>query len=355
MTSIKKFFKKNKSIPIDVFFEKILYDSKYGYYVKKNPIGKNGDFITAPLISPLFGEIIAIWIIIFWQNLNKPKNFNLIELGPGDGSLSKILLSVFKKFPDFYNSTNLYLYEKSKKLKKIQKQKLIGEQKIFWLSNFDKIKRGKIFFIGNEFFDAIPIKQFQIINGILYEKFVKINKNLSINFTLKKASKKNVTEINKYKTFTQHNFFEFPKYGLMELDKIIRKINKLNGGLLLIDYGYLKKLTKSSLQSVKNHKKNKLFKNLGEADVTSLVNFTFLKDYFKIKNLKVSKIVSQGIFLKKLGIIDRANIISKKMSFKEKSELYLSLKRILDPKYMGEIFKVIFVHNTKIKNLIGFD
>ena len=206
MTSIKKFFKKNKSIPIDVFFEKILYDSKYGYYVKKNPIGKNGDFITAPLISPLFGEIIAIWIIIFWQNLNKPKNFNLIELGPGDGSLSKILLSVFKKFPDFYNSTNLYLYEKSKKLKKIQKQKLIGEQKIFWLSNFDKIKRGKIFFIGNEFFDAIPIKQFQIINGILYEKFVKINKNLSINFTLKKASKKNVTEINKYKTFTQHNF-----------------------------------------------------------------------------------------------------------------------------------------------------
>jgi len=124
---------------------------------------------------------------------------------------------------------------------------------------------------------------------------------------------------------------------------------------LLIDYGYLKPVNKDTLQSVMNHKKNKLLKNLGKADITSLVNFKLLHEYFLKNNLKVKKVVSQKYFLEKMGILERANIISKKMSFREQSNLYLRLKRLLDIKYMGRIFKVIFTFKHKKDNFLGFE
>ena len=94
MKSNSKYFKKLKFIPIDDFFEDVLYNKKYGYYIKNNPFEKSGDFITSPSISVLFSEIIAIWIILLWNNLNKPKKINIVELGPGNGKLSKVLCFV---------------------------------------------------------------------------------------------------------------------------------------------------------------------------------------------------------------------------------------------------------------------
>ena len=101
MKSNLKFFKNQKYLPVDKFLKRVLYDKKIGYYTTKQPFGQKGDFITAPKISNLFSEIIAIWIISIWEEFGKPKNFNIIELGPGDGSLTKILLEVFKRFPNF--------------------------------------------------------------------------------------------------------------------------------------------------------------------------------------------------------------------------------------------------------------
>ena len=99
--------KEPKIIPIDKFLENILYNNKDGYYSTQNPFGKSGDFITAPSISFLFSEMIAIWIISFWENLNRPKKFNIVELGPGNGDMCKILIKTFKKFPDFNKSVNI--------------------------------------------------------------------------------------------------------------------------------------------------------------------------------------------------------------------------------------------------------
>ncbi|MDA8822807.1 SAM-dependent methyltransferase, partial [Candidatus Pelagibacter bacterium] len=132
MKSNLKFFKKKKSLPIDRFFQNVLYDSKFGYYATRQPFGKEGDFITAPKISNLFSEIIAIWIISTWQIFGKPKIFNIIELGPGDGSLTKVILKVFKKFPDFNSAKQMYLYEASNFLKKLQK-KNIQDNQVKWI------------------------------------------------------------------------------------------------------------------------------------------------------------------------------------------------------------------------------
>jgi NADH dehydrogenase [ubiquinone] 1 alpha subcomplex assembly factor 7 len=353
MKPLNKYFPKSKKIPIDKFIENALYDKNYGYYSKKIPFGRKGDFITSPEISFLFSEMLALWVISLWENLNKPKIFNIVELGPGSGKMNLTLIRVFKKFPHFFSSINIFLYEKSEKLKKLQKKTLWSE-KIKWVKNFNSIKSGPVIFLGNEFFDAIPIKQYKKVNNILYEKYVKLENNLKVKTFLKKTELKNLKELKKFNLFNKQTFIEFPKQGLRELDLITNTIKRLNGGLLLIDYGFLKQESVDTLQSVKNHKKNMLFHNIGDADITSLVNFNLLKTYFKKKKLKTNSIVTQQFFLKKMGIIERAEILSKKMNFKEKSELYLGLERILNPKHMGELFKVISTFKLKKKFFTGF-
>ena len=104
---------KPTSLPLDKFIELALYDKNSGYYMKKNPFGKKGDFITAPNITRIFSEIIAIWIVMFWKSLGSPKKLNLIELGAGNGEMMKVIIETLKNFPSCFNSSNFIIYEKS--------------------------------------------------------------------------------------------------------------------------------------------------------------------------------------------------------------------------------------------------
>ena len=150
---------KPTNLSLDKFIRWSLYDKDSGYYMKKNPFGKKGDFITAPNISRFFSEMVAIWVITFWQNLGSPKKFNLIELGAGNGEMMKVMMDSFKNFPEFFKSCNIIIHEKSEKLISDQK-KNINHSKIVWLKNIEKIDSIPTIFLANEFFDAIPIKQF---------------------------------------------------------------------------------------------------------------------------------------------------------------------------------------------------
>ena len=125
--------------------------------------------------------------------------------------------------------------------------------------------------------------------------------------------------------------------------------------MLLIDYGYTKPNNLNTLQSVMKHKKNPILKNLGNADVTHHVNFALLKEFFLKKNLAVEKTITQRQFLIKMGILRRANILSKNMKFSDQANLYLRLKRLLSPKLMGSLFKVILVSKKSFKNKFGFN
>ena len=354
MNSISRYFKKNKKIPLDKFLYEILYNKNFGYYSKKYPFEKKGDFVTSPFISSLFGEMLSIWILMFCKSFKKSKKFNIIELGPGNGGLTKIIQKTLKNFPEFYNNCNFYLYEKSEYLIKVQKKNL-KQYKIKWIKNFNNLTNGPVLFFGNEFFDAIPIKQFKRTKKNILECFIKINNEGNIEKIFHKTSVSNTKKINSYKILKNSKFIEFPKLGFDFIDSIIKKIKKLDGGILLIDYGYLKQKNLDTLQSVKNHKKNELFENLGNADITSLVNFSLLKNHITNKNLKVNNIVSQSFFLKKMGILERAEIISTKMSFRDKSDLYIRIKRLLDSSLMGELFKVLLAHKSKNKNIAGFN
>ena len=345
--------KNNFSIPLDKFIDLALYDKKIGYYMKKSPFGKDGDFVTAPNISRLFSEVIAIWTIGFWENLGSPKNFNLVELGAGNGSMMKILIETFKKFPNFFNSCNIIIHEKSPKLIKNQKKELLKE-KVTWVSDIEKIKTSQTIFIANEFFDSIAIKQFIKINNLWFEKYVNIKNKKKPFFFCKKMNMKKFEEKINYSISKDQNFIEYSLLSVKYLKKIAKIIKKNNGGLLIIDYGNFERKMTNTLKAISNHKYKDILKNVGKSDITYNINFYLFKKIIKrfggLKNI----MTTQGDFLVKMGIKKRAEIISKNKNFSEKTDIYFRLKRLIDENHMGNIFKVMFVKKQKNNFKMGF-
>jgi cyclopropane-fatty-acyl-phospholipid synthase len=209
MNVISQIFKDKKSLPLNIFIDKALYNKKYGYYSKKNPIGTRGDFITAPLISELFGEMVAIWCIAFWEKLRKPKNINIVELGPGEGSLCMTLIKVFSRFKIFNDAFEIKLLERSKFLRKIQEKK-ITSKKVKWIKSIEEVKNGPTIFIANEFFDALPIKQFVSKKGIWHERFVKCINDKKLIFYDKKTNLNNIKHFALLSLAKKQKFIEFP-------------------------------------------------------------------------------------------------------------------------------------------------
>ena len=343
----------NKHIPFDKFIDIALYHKKTGYYMKKNPFGKDGDFITAPNISILFSEMLAIWCIAFWEHLGYPKKINIIELGAGNGEMMYQMIKVFERFNKFRESSNYFILEKSQFLKKIQKKKL-NSHKITWLNSINKLKNGPNIFLANEFFDALPIKQFIKKNNKWYEKSIKknnINKYEFVNVITNIKNLEKKIEINLSKN---QKIIEFSPLTYKYLNIISKKINTFQGGLLIVDYGYLKKKMRDSLQSVYKHNFNNILDNFGKSDITYNLNFFLLKKIVKKLNLKVAGLTSQRNFLTRLGILDRAEILAKNLQFSKKADIYYRIKRLIDRNFMGELFKVMFVTRKNIKFKLGF-
>ena len=344
---------KRFNLSLDKFINFALYDKKHGYYMKKNPFGKKGDFTTAPNISRLFSEIIAIWIISFWKSIGSPNNFNLIELGAGNGEMMNDMLTSFKKFPAFLKSSNIYIYEKSPNLIRVQKRKL-KNGRIIWLSKLTNLKKNPSLFIANEFFDSISIKQFIKLKKIWYEKFVNIKDKEKAFFFYKKINIKNYEKKVGYKISLNQNFIEYSETGVNYLKKISNMIKKNQGGLLIIDYGYFDKEMKNTLKAISNQKFSDVLKNIGNSDITHNINYNLFKEIVnKIKGLN-QKFTTQGNFLIKMGINERAEIISKNLTFLKKADLYYRLKRLIDEKEMGKIFKVMLIKNKNNKFNLGF-
>ena len=345
--------KKSGEIPLDKFIDLSLYNKKFGYYMKRNPFGKKGDFITAPNISRLFSEMIAIWIISFWKNLGSPRNFNLIELGAGNGEMMKVLLESFQNFPSFLESCNIIIHEKSPILMRIQKEKL-SKSKIIWVSQINKIKKNPSIFIANEFFDAMPIKQFKKLKNIWYEKFVNFENYSKASFIEKKTDIKKIEKRLNFKISQNQNFIEYSEFGFDYLKNISNMIKKNTGGLLIIDYGYLEKKMKNTLQAVSNHKFANILDNIGGVDITHNINFELFKKFTQKLGGLDNNLNTQKNFLIKMGIKERAEILSRNKNFSKKADIFYRLNRLIDEKQMGTLFKVMFIKSKKIKFNLGF-
>ena len=345
--------KKNHKIPLDKFIDYCLYDKKIGYYMNKDPFGLTGDFTTSPNISRLFSEMLAIWTISFWQSLGCPRKFNLIELGAGNGEMMNIMIESFKKFPSFLDCCNIFILEKSPRLMKKQKIKL-NFKNIKWIKNFTKLRDFPNIFLANEFFDAIPIKQFFKVKNQWYEKLIKISSSKKLSFVKQKTNIKKIEKKINFKISNKQNFIEYSPSGFRYLKDISKIIEKNKGGLLIIDYGYDKKKMENTLQAI--HKKNfsKVLENIGKSDITYKINFhiidKIIKSFYKLS----IDYTTQKEFLTNLGIYERAEIISKNKSFSKKIDIFYRLKRLTNDSEMGKLFKVMLIKNIDNKSQIGF-
>jgi len=345
--------KKNVLFTLDKFIEESLYNKKHGYYMKKNPFGANGDFITAPNISMLFSEMIAVWVISFWEKLDCPKQFNLVELGAGNGEMMRVLVRTFNKFPKFKNSCKINILEKSELLQQTQKANN-KDAKIKWLNNLDQLNNFPCIFIANEFFDALPIKQFLKKEKKWYERYVKFTQDkkleyLDVLFDMQKFEKKI-----KFKISYNQKFIEYSPLASKYLKTIIKKIKLNNGGILIIDYAYLEKEMKNTLQAVSKHKYCNILKGFRNSDITYNLSFNLIDKIIKKLGSYSSATTTQKKFLTKLGILDRAEILSKNMPFSKKADIYFRIRRLIDKNQMGHLFKVMFITNHKNKFMLGF-
>jgi len=344
---------KSNNLSLDQFIDWALYNKDSGYYMKQNPFGKEGDFITAPNITRLFSEIITIWLITFLKSLGSPKKFNLIELGAGNGEMIKVICETLKNFPEHFNSCKFMIHEKSQYL--IDKQKInLKTEKITWIENLDKNFKDPTIFLANEFFDALPIKQFFKRQDDWYERFVDLTNPKEAKFIEIKTSIKLIEDRFNFEISKGQNIIEYSPDAFKYLKIISDIVEKNEGGILIIDYGYLNSKMQDTLQAVNNHKYTNILENIGENDITYNINFKLFQNFInQSKNLDTI-ITTQKKFLTSMGILQRAEIISKDIAFSKKTDLFYRIRRLIDEKQMGELFKVMLIKSKNNEFQTGF-
>ena len=344
---------RSTSLPLDKFIEFALYDKDSGYYMKKNPFGKEGDFITAPNITKLFSEIIAIWVITFWKGIGSPKKFNLLELGAGNGEMMKVIIATLKNFPECANSCNFQIHEKSIFLTNKQKQNLKSDD-VTWVDDINKANSNPTIFLANEFFDALPIKQFFRKKKDWFERFVDLKEIDKAKFKERITDIKKIEKNLKFEISKNQDIIEYSPLSFKYLKDICNIIKKNDGGILVIDYGYLNSKMHETLQAVNNHKYSNVLEDIGDSDITYNINFNLFEKFVAQFNELDSIVSNQKKFLTSMGIVQRAEIISENMPFSKKTDLFYRIRRLIDKKQMGELFKVMLIKKTKNKFKTGF-
>ena len=323
------------------------------YYRASSPIGKNADFITAPEVSQLFGEIIGIWCAQIWNIHNKPSNINLIELGPGRGTLMKDLLRSTKNISNFHHNINIYLVEINESLQQEQKQN-IQHQNVKWYKKFEEIEPKFSIIIANEFFDALPINQFVKKKGVWFENVVGLDKDKNYLYIHPQALKSEMEEylIKEYNYIQDDGLIEVSDESSILISFITKTIKEYGGTALIIDYGYIKNLCRnfiSTLQSVKNHKFHPIFDDIGNADLSAHVNFCLLSDIAKLNGGIVYGPITQKDFLLNMYMsVRRDMLLAKARSELEIQTINSGYNRLIDSAQMGNLFKAMMISNIEI-------
>ncbi len=335
--------KSHGPISVDEYMELCLSDKDFGYYINSKPIGKNDDFITSPEISQMFGELIAVWLIDLWFKIDKPK-INIIELGPGNGIMMQDILRVSKNFNDFYSSIKIWLYEQSNVLSKIQRENINHPFKHF--SSLDDLPNGINFVVANEFFDAIPIKQYLFNNNKFRERVVSIDQQNNLTFESIEVTSDHLSISNREIEYpTNGQLYEISPMQDTMLEKIFSKIQN-NGGLLVIDYAKTNGPSGDTLQALSKHKKVSIFHKPGESDLTSHIDFSRYSYISKKNNIQSYGPITQRDFLIGLGIDQRYQILRENSNDSQLDKLYRQYHRLIDKDKMGELFKVMYFSNN---------
>lgn len=315
------------------YMELSLFHPAHGYYVTRDPIGAQGDFTTAPEMTQVFGELIGLWCAQVWKSLGQPNPFILCELGPGHGTLLKDALRAASIVPGFIEAMQLHLIEASPLLRKMQQQ-LLGSYKPTWVATPEDLPPHPVITIANEFFDALPIRQFVRVKERWMERRIAVTPNGAFVFVLAP-------------TIEAPNY-DLPDESIVEqcpsaaewASRIARPIVKSRGAALIIDYGD-DEIYGETLQAVSNHRQAHVLSTPGMADITAHVSFSPLATAMRKIGCRIHGPVYQGDFLLGLGAKERTEALCAKGDEQQIRTLQGALHRLTSHDSMGKLFKVM--------------
>jgi NADH dehydrogenase [ubiquinone] 1 alpha subcomplex assembly factor 7 len=333
------------------YMQLCLAHPRYGYYVTRDPLGSRGDFITAPEVSQMFGELIGAWAATVWRQMGSPPNLRLIELGPGRGTLMADVLRAAKALPEFRAALPVHLVEISPALRTRQEQTLRSEHAIQWHDTIESVPDGPAIVIANEFVDALRIQQFVRDSDGWHLRVVGLIDD-KLGFL--------VMPLPMPKQFNKENP-DAPNGAILELrdeatiELLSQRLVRDGGAALVIDYGHATLGFGDTLQAVRNHQYADPLADPGEADLTTQVNFGELVLWARRNGAATYGPITQGEFLRRLGIVERAARLKASATPQQVDDIDAALARLTAPDQMGELFKVLAISDPKLGILPGFD
>jgi len=361
---LKQRIKATGPITVASYMKEALTNPIWGYYMQKDVFGKKGDFITSPEISQLFGELVGIWFLSQWLSMNQPKPIQLVELGPGRGTLMADIIRVFQQLgkEDVGKYIDIHFVEVSEKMKDLQMKTFnILQRKqnegvsssginIQWHSHIQDVPKGLSFYVAHEFFDALPVHLFRKVNNQWRELLVNYsNEHDQLEYVLTPcATPVSQSFVSPFSTVSECEVC--PDSGVV-METISENIVKHGGLGLIVDYGE-NSSDRHSIRGFKDHElKDDILNNPGTMDITANVDFGFLKRFSKGY---CHGPITQQTFLIRMGIKERIQSLLKSATQEQAKTLLSSYEYLVSTKMMGEKFKVMAVTQNNKSKLPGF-
>jgi SAM-dependent MidA family methyltransferase len=356
LSELKRLIKSSGPMPVWRYMEMCLTHPQYGYYVARDPLGREGDFITAPEVSQMFGELLGLWAASVWKAIGSPPILRLIELGPGRGTMMADALRALRVLPPLYQALSIHLVEINPVLREKQKSTLSGARNIAWHDGIDDVPDGPAVILANEYFDVLPIHQVVRRETGWHERTVELDDTGKLVFgaAAEPTPRFEVLLPPLVRAAPIGAVFEWrPDTEIM---KLASRVRDQDGAALIIDYGHLRSDAGDTFQAIARHNFADPLKDPGQADVTAHVDFQALVRAAEDLGAHVHGPVPQGDFLKRLGIETRAVTLMAKASHEVSEDISGALKRLIGGGRggMGSMFKVLAISEPHLTELAGF-
>ncbi|RIK86908.1 MAG: methyltransferase [Hyphomicrobiales bacterium] len=338
--------------PISVadYMAACLFDAQAGYYTTREPFGAAGDFTTAPEISQMFGELVAVWAYSAWKAAGRPMPMVLAEIGPGRGTLMADMLRTLDRLDaGFVTRARIAMVEASPRLADIQRERLAsGRGRPTWFCDLAALPRLPLVVVGNELFDALPVRQFVRTARGWRERMVGLGEDGGFAFVAGIAGIDPALLPPEAAEAPEGAVFEVSPAREALMDAVATRIAADGGAALFIDYGHLRPGLGDTLQAVRDHAYDGIFAHPGAADLTSHVDFAALAHVAAMHGLEATT-TTQGQFLLGLGLIERAGALGAAAGEDVRERLRGEVERLAGPDAMGNLFKVICVSRRGVR------
>lgn len=328
------------------FMAEALCHPRLGYYRKALPVGAAGDFTTAPEISQMFGELLGAWLAERWLAMGQPANVKLVELGPGRGTLMADAMRATRAVPGFHGVVDLHLVEINERLRALQGQ-VLAAYRPTWHARFDDVPEGPMLLVANEFFDALPVRQFEKTVRGWSERMVGLAGDGTLRLALAPGVSPYAAALPDAPIGTQAELCEA---GLALAASIGRRLQSHGGWALIIDYGHDGAIG-ASLQAVRGHRGADVLDRPGETDLSAHVDFAALA---RATGRPTFGPVAQGDFLHRLGLAERAKALKARASEGQRASIDAASARLIAPDQMGTLFRVLAVGDDRSAAPAGF-